>query len=187
MTRKPRIGVAQGDITEFRGDAIVNAANNRLILGAGVAGAIARKGGPTIQEECHKHGPIRVGEAAITGGGDLAARYVIHAATMGDEPATRQSIEGSTRHSLQLADEAGVKTIAFPILASGIAGFSLEQAARTMLASIHAYLATVKTEIQEITLYGYTQADAELVRRVVEEGGYRRNDSTEGPSRTELE
>jgi O-acetyl-ADP-ribose deacetylase (regulator of RNase III) len=172
MTRNTKISVAQGDITEFQGDAIVNAANNRLILGAGVAGAIARKGGPAIQEECNKHGPIRVGQAAITGGGDLAARYVIHAAAMGDEPATRQSIEGSTRHSLQLADGAGVKTIAFPILASGVAGFALQEATRIMLASIRAYLATVDTEIEEITLYGYSQADAELVRRVVSESGY---------------
>ncbi len=172
MTRNTRISVAQGDITEFQGDAIVNAANNRLILGTGVAGAIARKGGPLIQKECNEHGPIRVGQAAITGGGDLAARYVIHAAAMGDEPATRQSIEGSTRHSLQLADENGIKTIAFPILASGVAGFALDEAARIMMASIHAYLATVDTAIEEITLYGYASADAQLVRQVVKESGY---------------
>lgn len=172
MRRNTRISVAQGDITEFQGDAIVNAANNRLILGAGVAGAIARKGGPTIQEECNKHGPIRVGQAALTGGGDLAARYVIHAAAMGDEPASRLSIEGSTRHSLQLADEVGAKTIAFPILASGIAGFALEEATRIMLASVRAYLATADTGIEEITLYGYSPADAELVRRVVTDSGY---------------
>ena len=170
--RNTRISIAQGDITEFQGDAIVNAANNRLILRAGVAGAIARRGGPTIQEECNRHGPIRVGQAAITGSGDLATRYVIHAAAMGDEPATRQSIEGSTRHSLQLAAEAGVKTIAFPILASGVAGFSLEDAARIMMASIHAFLVTVETEMEEIKLYGYSQADAELVRRIVSESGY---------------
>lgn len=172
MTRKTRINVAQGDITEFRGDAIVNAANNRLVLGTGVAGAIARKGGPAIQEECNKHGPIRVGQAAITGGGNLVARYVIHAAAMGDEPATRQSIEGSTRHALQLADDKGIKTIAFPILASGVAGFALEEAARIMMASIRAYRATAETEIEEITLYGYSQSDAELVRRVVNESGF---------------
>jgi O-acetyl-ADP-ribose deacetylase (regulator of RNase III) len=172
MTRTTRICVAQGDITEFQGDAIVNAANNRLILGTGVAGAIARKGGPAIQDECNAHGPVRVGQAAITGGGDLPVRHVIHAAAMGDEPASRQSIEGSTRHSLQLADEAGVKTIAFPILASGVAGFVLEEAARIMMASIRAYLATTETQIEEITLYGYSQADAEIVRRVVSEAGY---------------
>ncbi len=172
MKRNTRISVAQGDITEFQGDAIVNAANNRLILGAGVAGAIAKKGGPTIQDECNAHGPIRVGQAAMTGGGQLAVRHVIHAAAMGDEPASRQSIEDSTRHSLQLADKAGVKTIAFPILASGVAGFVLEEAARVMLASIRAYLATAETEIEEIVLYGYSHADADAVRRVVSESGY---------------
>jgi len=167
-----KVTVAQGDITEFSGDAIVNAANNRLVLGSGVAGAIARKGGPSIQQECREHGPIRVGQAALTGGGDLAARYVIHAAAMGDEPASRRSIEGATRHSLRLADEAGVKTIAFPILASGVAGFSLEEAARTMLGTIREYLTTADTQIEEITLFGYSPADAELVQKVAAEGGY---------------
>lgn len=171
MAHHTKVRVAEGDITEFAGDAIVNAANNRLVLGAGVAGAIARKGGPSIQEECREHGPIRVGEAAITGAGDLPVRYVIHAAAMGDEPASSRSIENTTRHSLQLADEAGVKTLAFPILASGIAGFGLEEAARIMMAAIRSYLAAAPTEIEEITLYGYSQADAELVRKVLAEGG----------------
>lgn len=171
MTQHTEVKVAQGDITGYSGDAIVNAANNRLVLGAGVAGAIARKGGPAIQEECHEHGPIRVGQAAITGAGELAARYVIHAAAMGDEPASRRSIEAATRHSLQLADEVGVKTIAFPILASGVAGFGLEEAARIMLGSIRAYLATTASQIEEITLYGYSQADADLVRQVMAERG----------------
>jgi O-acetyl-ADP-ribose deacetylase (regulator of RNase III) len=170
MTQHTRVTVAQGDITEFSGDAIVNAANNRLALGAGVAGAIARKGGPTIQQECREHGPIRVGEAAITGGGDLAARYVIHAAAMGDEPASRRSIESATRHSLKLADDAGIKTIAFPILASGVAGFGLEDAARIMLIAIRQHVGEGATEIEEITLYGYSPADAELVQEVVGEG-----------------
>ncbi|UCF19472.1 MAG: macro domain-containing protein [Gemmatimonadota bacterium] len=161
------IVVAQGDITEFEGDAIVNAANNHLVLGAGVAGAIARKGGPSIQRECDEHGPIKVGEAAITGAGALAARFVIHAAAMGDEPASRESIADSTRSSLELADEHGVKTIAFPILASGVAGFALDEAARIMVGVIREYSAAVDTMIEEITLYGYSASDAETVRQVV--------------------
>jgi O-acetyl-ADP-ribose deacetylase (regulator of RNase III) len=169
MPSGTRIQVAQGDITDFRGDAIVNAANNRLVLGAGVAGAIARKGGPSIQKECDEHGPIRVGEAAITGAGDLPVKYVIHAAAMGDEPASRASIEGATRHSLELADRHGVKTVAFPILASGVAGFPLEDAARIMVETIRAYLAEGRSAIEEVTLYGYSAADAEAVRRVVNE------------------
>jgi O-acetyl-ADP-ribose deacetylase (regulator of RNase III) len=169
MPAQPTIRAVQGDITEFDGDAIVNAANNDLILGAGVAGAIARRGGPTIQEECDAHGPIRVGHAAITGGGDLRARHVIHAAAMGDEPASRASIEGATRHSLKLAEENGIRSIAFPILASGVAGFALDEATRIMLATIRAYLAETETQIEEVTLYGYSAADAQTVRDVLEE------------------
>jgi O-acetyl-ADP-ribose deacetylase (regulator of RNase III) len=168
MSSQTNIRVAQGDLTEFQGDAIVNAANNQLILGAGVAGAIRKKGGPTIQRECDEHGAIRVGEAAITGGGELAARYVIHAAAMGDEPASRESIEGSTRHSLELAANNGIKTIAFPILASGIAGFPLDEAAGIMVETIRAYLEEEETQIEEVVLYGWSAADADVVRSVVE-------------------
>ncbi len=161
------IRVRQGDITGFEGDAIVNAANNHLRLGAGVAGAIARKGGPSIQRECDEHGPIRVGEAAITGAGQLAARYVIHAAAMGDEPASRSSIEGSTRCSLELADANGVKTVAFPILASGVAGFPLDEAGRIMVDTIESYAASTESQIETVTLYGYSAADADAIRQVV--------------------
>ena len=169
MASQTKINVVQGDITEFAGDAIVNAANNQLILGAGVAGAIRRKGGPSIQRECDEHGSIRVGEAAITGAGDLPARFVIHAAAMGDEPASRPSIEGSPRSALQLAAQHQVTTIAFPILASGVAGFPLGDATRIMVGSIRAYLNESSTQIEEISLYGYSAADADEVRAVVEE------------------
>lgn len=164
-----RINIEQGDITEYEGDAIVNAANNRLKLGAGVAGAVARKGGPTIQKECDEHGPIRVGEAAITGAGELGVKRVIHAAAMGDEPASPATIASSTRHSLELADEHGLKRIAFPILASGVAAFSVEEAARHMLTTINGYIEEEDTEIEEVTLYGFSGTDADTVRRVLAE------------------
>ena len=115
------------------------------------------------------HGPIRVGEAAITGAGDLPSRFVIHAAAMGDEPASQTSIEGSTRRSLELAEENDVRTIAFPILASGVAGFPLDEATRIMLTVIRAYLAETDSGIDEIVLFGYSEADASAVRGVVEE------------------
>ena len=99
----PRLAVRQGDITTYAGDAIVNAANNHLVLGAGVAGAIRRAGGPAIQDECDRHGPIRVGEAALTGAGRLGVRWVIHAAAMGDEPVSERSIRESTGASIRLA------------------------------------------------------------------------------------
>ena len=91
----PRIRVERGDISAFDGDAVVNAANNHLRLGAGVAGALARRGGPAIQQECDEHvrahGPLSVGDAALTGGGRLPARHVIHAAAMGELLVTRLS------------------------------------------------------------------------------------------------
>ena len=168
---KTSIRVSRGDITTFEGDAIVNAANNRLKLGAGVAGAIARKGGPSIQEECDAHGPIAVGEAAITGAGELESRFVIHAAAMGDEPASPETIADATRHSLRLADEHDIETIAFPILASGVAGFRVDEAAEIMVSTIRDYLASTEDSgIREITLYGYSEADAATVRQVVQRG-----------------
>src|SRR4051812_37099252 len=117
------VEVRAGDIAAFDGDAVVNAANNHLVLGAGVAGAIARRGGPRIQRECDEHvarfGPLSVGQAALTSGGDLPARWVIHAAAMGDEPASARSIRSATRHALRLAAERTLTSVAFPVLGSG--------------------------------------------------------------------
>jgi O-acetyl-ADP-ribose deacetylase len=130
-----RIVIQQGDITEVDVDAIVNAANNDLILGAGVAGAIARKGGSSIQQECNEIGSIPVGYAAITGGGKLKARHVIHAASMGlgDMPTTAKSLRTSTAHSLHLAAERNLKSIAFPAVGTGVSGFPMDECAQIML------------------------------------------------------
>jgi len=115
-------------------DAIVNAANNDLQLGGGVAGAIRRKGGPSIQAECDQIGTIPVGGAAITSGGSLKARHVIHAASMqlGGQTSA-QSLRSSTAHSLRIAAQNGLKTIAFPAVGTGIAGFPLRECAEIML------------------------------------------------------
>jgi O-acetyl-ADP-ribose deacetylase len=130
-----RIVIQQGDITEMDTDAIVNAANNDLLLGAGVAGAIARKGGETIQKECNEIGSIPIGYAAITGGGKLKARYVIHAASMGlgGERTTAKSLRTSTAHSLRLAADRKLKSIAFPAVGTGVSGFPVEECAQIML------------------------------------------------------
>src|ERR1700740_931065 len=130
-----RIQIQQGDLTEMEVDAIVNAANNDLILGAGVAGAIARKGGESIQKECNEIGSIPVGFAAITGSGNLKARFVIHAASMGlgGMRTTAKTLQTSTAHSLRLAAERGLKTIAFPAVATGVSGFPMQQCAEIML------------------------------------------------------
>jgi len=132
---RERIVIQKGDITEMDVDAIVNAANNDLLLGAGVAGAIARKGGESIQKECHEIGSIPVGFAAITGAGNLKARYVIHAASMGlgGVRTTAKTLQTSTAHSLRLAAERELKTIAFPAVGTGVSGFPIEECAQIML------------------------------------------------------
>jgi O-acetyl-ADP-ribose deacetylase len=129
-----KIVIEQGDLTEVATDAIVNAANNDLILGGGVAGAIRRKGGDVIQRECNEIGSIPVGYAAITTGGKLKARFVIHAASMRLGGATTaEALRSSTAHCLRIARERGLKSIAFPAVGTGIAGFSLEECAKIML------------------------------------------------------
>lgn len=128
------IHIQKGDLTEMDTDAIVNAANNDLVLGGGLAGVIRRKGGPDIQAECNRHGPITVGEAAITGAGRLKARYVIHAASMGFSiPATDQSLRSSTLNSLKRAEEKHLGTISFPAIGTGIANFPVSRCAEIML------------------------------------------------------
>jgi O-acetyl-ADP-ribose deacetylase (regulator of RNase III) len=108
--------LVEGDITEQDVDAIVNAANQHLQLGSGVAGAIRQKGGPAIQQECNQIGGCPVGGAVITGGGRLKARFVIHAVgPLGGDPQADQLLESATRTSLQVAAENGLSSIAFPI------------------------------------------------------------------------
>src|SRR3984893_565069 len=130
-----KIVIQQGDLTEMETDAIVNAANNDLQLGGGVAGAIRRKGGNIIQEESNAIGSIPVGGAAITSGGNLKARFVIHAASMqlGGRTAAH-ALRSSTAHSLRIAAQKALKTIAFPAVGTGIAGFPMEECAEIMLA-----------------------------------------------------
>jgi O-acetyl-ADP-ribose deacetylase (regulator of RNase III) len=157
--------VRLGDITTYDGDAIVNAANNHLILGSGVAGAIRRVGGPAIQEECDRHGPIRVGDAAITGAGRLPVRWVIHAAAMGDAPVSEGSIRGSTAASLRLAARHGAHRVAFPILGSGIGGFEFRRAAEVMLEAVRE--TREAQQLEEIVFYGFTARDAEILRTMI--------------------
>ena len=131
------IHIERGDITTYAVDAIVNAANNDLILGGGVAGAIARAGGSEIQAECNRHGPVAVGEAAITTGGDLPARHVIHQASMRlGGRTTAESLQESTEAVLRLAAENDVRTLAFPAVGTGIAGFDIRRCARIMLDAV---------------------------------------------------
>jgi O-acetyl-ADP-ribose deacetylase (regulator of RNase III) len=128
-----RIQIIAGDLVDQDVDAIVNAANNELLLGGGVAGAIRRKGGPSIQDECTAHGPVAVGEAAITGGGMLHARHVIHAASMSlGGRTTAASLMSAMDATLRIARDVAVRTIAIPAVGTGIAGFPLDECARIM-------------------------------------------------------
>jgi O-acetyl-ADP-ribose deacetylase (regulator of RNase III) len=136
-----RVVLSEGDITREEVDAIVNAANSALRLGAGVAGAIRERGGPSIQEECDRHGPVAVGGAAVTGAGDLPARFVIHAASMPPGgAATEESVRSSVRASLDLACEKGCRTVAVPAVGAGVAGFPLQRCAEVLLEEARRHL-----------------------------------------------
>ena len=135
------VELAEGDITEMDADAVVNAANAQLILGGGVAGAIRKKGGPQIQQECNKIGGAFVGGAVITTGGNLRARHVIHAVgpRMG-EGGEDEKLSNATLNSLKLADEHNLKSIAFPAVSAGIFGFPITRCAEIMLSTTIDYL-----------------------------------------------
>lgn len=137
--------IVQGDITEEQVEAIVNAANERLAHGGGVAGAIARRGGPEIQRESdawvRQHGPVPTGSAAITGAGDLPARYVIHAVGpvwgSGDEDT---KLARAVRSALQMAEEKEITSLSLPAISTGIFGFPKERAAEIILRTIAEFL-----------------------------------------------
>ena len=135
------VELVQGDITDMDTEAIVNAANTGLQLGGGVAGAIRRKGGPSIQEECDKIGGTFVGGAVITTGGDLKAKFVIHAVgpRLGEE-GENTKLKNATLNSLKLADEKKIKSISFPAISTGIFGFPIGRCAMIMLGTVLDYL-----------------------------------------------
>ncbi len=157
-----RIALREGDITQMETDAIVNAANSGLWMGAGVAGAIKRAGGKGIEDEAVRQGPIAVGEAVVTSAGTLKARYVIHAAAMGTDLVTDATkIEDATRNSLLRAEELGISSIAFPALGTGVGGFPYEEAARIMVETTRQKL-TGESCLEEVlfVLYGHEAFEA---------------------------
>jgi O-acetyl-ADP-ribose deacetylase (regulator of RNase III) len=128
------IKVVQGDITNQVVDAIVNAANDQLWMGAGVAGAIKRKGGNEIEDEAMRKGHIPIGEAVVTSAGKLKTKYVIHAAVMGQDLTTNEEyIKNATLNSLKRAEELKIKSIAFPAFGTGVGGFPIDRCAQIML------------------------------------------------------
>jgi O-acetyl-ADP-ribose deacetylase (regulator of RNase III) len=156
------IELMQGDITELNTDAIVNAANASLVLGGGVAGAIRRRGGPEIQEECSKIGGTAVGGAVITGGGELPAKYVIHAVgpRYGEEHED-EKLKDATLNSLALADKHQVKSVAFPAISTGIFGFPKDRCAVIMLSTTIAYLEG-PTQLEKVIFCLYDKETHEI-------------------------
>ena len=151
-----QLELAEGDITELEVDAIVNAANEELKLGSGVAGAIRDKGGPSIQEECDRIGGTAVGTAVLTGGGELKAKHVIHAVgpRMGEGDEDRK-LQSAIRSSLALADRHGLKSIALPAISTGSFGFPMDRCARILLTEVYRYLqGGTKIERVVVSLWG---------------------------------
>ena len=168
-----RIRVEEGDLTRVEVDAIVNAANTDLLLGAGVAAAIREGGGPSIQLECDRHGPVALGAAALTSAGQLPARYVIHAAGMqlGSAP-TEQSLRDSARHSLELAAEKGLRSIAFPALGTGVGGFPMQRCAEILLAEAERHAAG-ETTLEEIRFVLFGEPAYRIFEHVQDAGRIR--------------
>jgi O-acetyl-ADP-ribose deacetylase (regulator of RNase III) len=145
-----QLGLVEGDLTEQATDAIVNPANEALILGGGVAGAIRTKGGPSIQKECDAIGGTYVGGTVITTGGKLKAKHVIHAVgpRMGEGDEDRK-LRDATLNSLKLADQHKLKSISFPAISTGIFGYPIDRCANIMLQTTIDYLHG-KTQLQKV-------------------------------------
>jgi O-acetyl-ADP-ribose deacetylase (regulator of RNase III) len=150
------VTVLEGDITSRPVDAIVNAANNVFWMGSGVAGAIKARGGQQIEREAVAQGPVKPGESIVTSAGALPARYVIHAAVMGQDLATDNDlIRSATGSALVRASERALESIAFPALGTGVGGFPLRECARIMVAAVREHAQTpTSIRLVEFVLFG---------------------------------
>lgn len=154
------ISIERGDITEREVDAIVNAANTTLAMGTGVAGAIKKKGGVIIEEEATRQGPVEVGEAVLTTGGNLAATHVIHGAVMGPDLKTdADKITATTRAILALADKHRITSLALPALGTGVGHVPPPVSADAMLTEVVAHLKRQQSSLKRVVFVLY-QDDA---------------------------
>ena len=145
------IEVLDTDITSLEVDAIANAANTQLLHGGGVAGAIARAGGPSVQRESSEKAPIGLGEAVETSGGDMPCRWVIHAATMHLGGGTSaEIIRDATASTLRKADELGARSLALVAFGTGVGGFSLDEAAQIEIDEVSGYLGAGGSAIERV-------------------------------------
>jgi O-acetyl-ADP-ribose deacetylase len=165
-----RMEAVRGDITKERTDAIVNAANETLLGGGGVDGAIHRAGGLAILVECRKLGGCRTGDAKVTTGGNLAAKYVIH--TVG--PVYRGGAHGEPmmlascyKRSMELADELRIASIAFPAISCGVYGYPIESAAEIAVTTVKSWLVRAKS-IVRVRFVLFSEPDRDLYERILE-------------------
>ncbi len=175
---RTRLTLVQGDITTQDVDAIVNAANDSLLGGGGVDGAIHGAGGPAILAECRRIRETRypnglpTGQAVITTGGRLPARHVIHTVGPiwhGGGRHEAELLADCYRNSLQLAVDQGLRTVAFPSISTGIYGYPVEQAARVALAAVVAFLKAQPREIDEVRMVLYSRHDFDVYQAALTE------------------
>lgn len=172
---KTTVIVERGDITEAEVDAVVNAANGELWMGAGVAGALKRKGGVVIEEDAIRQGPVEVGEAVLTVAGNLAATHVIHAVMMGkDLKADPDNITAATRATLAIAEKHKLSSLAFPALGSGVGGIPPAQSADAMLTTVVEHVKHGTSSLEKVLFVLYEEqaqkAFSEVLKRL---GGVR--------------
>lgn len=170
------IEIVQGDISLQTVDAIVNAANNHLWMGSGVAGAIKRMGGVDIEKEAVRKGPIAIGESVYTSAGNLRAKNVIHAAVMGQDLRTdEKKVRDATKSALRVARELNAESVAFPALGTGVGGFPVNRAAEIML---RCAMEEIKSPMTSMTLIRFVlfgdiayRAFAEVAEEITREAG----------------
>jgi O-acetyl-ADP-ribose deacetylase len=173
---RTKLSLVQGDITRQTVEAVVNAANSGLMGGGGVDGAIHRAGGPKILEECKqivaKQGRLPAGQAVITTGGNLPAKYVIHTVGpvwYGGTRSEPETLASAYRESLKLAAEKGIKSVAFPSISTGAYGYPVDEAARVALQSVKSFLEEKTTSIQEVRFVLFNSAAFEAYQEALEE------------------
>ncbi|HTO87377.1 MAG TPA: macro domain-containing protein [Thermoanaerobaculia bacterium] len=166
------IELAQGDITAMNVDAIVNAANEQLQLGSGVAGAIRRRGGPSIQDECNQIGGCPVGGAIVTSGGDLPAKWVIHTVGpiwRGGGESEEMLLTLAVRAAFKRAEEIGARSVALPAISAGVYGFPLRRAAELSIGAARSFAAEA-VSVQRIVFCLYDDAAMAAFERAFGEG-----------------
>jgi O-acetyl-ADP-ribose deacetylase len=174
MIKNNKIQVVFGDITRQAVDAIVNAANESLLGGGGVDGAIHSAAGKELELACRKiheeKGGCKTGDAVITTGGNLPAKFVIHTVGpvwRGGKQQEAELLSGAYLSSLRLASENGIKTIAFPNISTGIYGFPKEQASKIAVSAVADFLSNNKTSVENVIFVCFDRENYELYQKLV--------------------